>query len=85
MFDRRDLVLTKEALKGQLGLVDKNRLLWLDSSREVNRLKAMLLEAEETERQFRTKLTESQQQTQRLKTKMQAVERQVAVLSNGIR
>lgn len=84
MFGRRDLASTKEALKSQLGLVDKNRLLWMKSSQEVSRLKAMLLAAEETERQLRTQLTNSQQQTQRLKTKMQTVERQVTLLHNGI-
>ncbi|XP_046444069.1 nucleolar protein dao-5-like isoform X3 [Daphnia pulex] len=81
---KRDLASTKEALKCQLGLVDKNRLLWLNSSQEVNRLKALLQAAEGTERQLRTQLTNSQLQTQRLKTKMQSVERQVTVLHSGI-
>lgn len=84
MLYRRDLASTKEALKCQLGLVDKNRLLWLNSSQEVNRLKALLQAAEGTERQLRTQLTNSQLQTQRLKTKMQSVERQVTVLHSGI-
>lgn len=83
-FYRRDLATTKEALKNQLGLVDQNRLLWVKSSQEVSRLRAMLQAAEETERQLRTQLTNSQLQTQRLKTKMQSVERQVTVLHSGI-
>ncbi|XP_057376813.1 nucleolar and coiled-body phosphoprotein 1-like isoform X2 [Daphnia carinata] len=81
---KRDLAMTKETLKNQLGLVDKNRLLWLNSSQEVNRLRALLQTAEETERQLRTQLTNSQLQTQRLKTKMQSIERQVTVLNSGI-
>lgn len=76
--------MTKETLKNQLGLVDKNRLLWLNSSQEVSRLRALLQTAEETERQLRTQLTNSQLQTQRLKTKMQSIERQVTVLNSGI-
>ncbi len=83
-FYRRDLATTKEALKSQLGLVDQNRLLWVKSSQEVSRLRALLQAAEETERQLRTQLTNSQLQTQRLKTKMQSVERQVTVLHSGI-
>ncbi|KAK4036974.1 hypothetical protein OUZ56_029019 [Daphnia magna] len=81
---KRDLAMTKETLKNQLGLVDKNRLLWLNSSQEVSRLRALLQTAEETERQLRTQLTNSQLQTQRLKTKMQSIERQVTVLNSGI-
>lgn len=81
---RRDLALTKETLKNQLELVDKNRLLWMKSSQEVSRLKEMLSAAEETEKQLLSQLKGSQLQTQRLKTKLQSVERQVTVLNNGI-
>lgn len=75
---------TKEALKSQLELVDKNRLLWLKSNQDVSRLKSMLQTAEETERQLRSQLSNSQDQMQRLKTKMQSVERQVEMLHSGI-
>ena len=50
---RRDLSATKEALQKQLELVDRNRNLWMKSSQEVVRLKTMLQQAEETEKQLR--------------------------------
>lgn len=81
---RRDFILTKAAIKNQLELVDKHRVLWKNSSQEVNRLKALLLAAEETEQQHRTQLTNSQLQTQKLKMKMQSVEKVISVLQGSI-
>ena len=49
----RYLSATKEALQKQLELVDRNRNLWMKSSQEVVRLKTMLQQAEETEKQLR--------------------------------
>jgi len=82
--NRRDLLLTKGAIKSQLELVDKRRVLWKNSSQEVVRLKAMLQAAEETEQQHRTHLTNAQQQTQKFKMKMQAIEKTIKVLQGGI-
>ena len=84
MPNRRDLLLTKGAIKSQLELVDKRRVLWKNSSQEVVRLKAMLQAAEETEQQHRTHLTNAQQQTQKFKMKMQAIEKTIKVLQGGI-
>lgn len=76
--------MTKAAIKNQLELVDKRRVLWKSSSQEVTRLKALLQAAEETEQQHRTQLTSAQLQTQKLKMKMQSVEKVIGVLQGGI-
>ena len=81
---RKDLAQSKEALKKQLELVNKQHALWLQSSQEVTRLKKMLLQAEESEKTLRSQLTSSQQHTQRLKTRMQAVERSITLLQSGL-